>query len=186
MVQEPEDLAVNGSAAIPGTHAKSGLLHHTGEEGFTLLEVVITIIVIGIISLIAIPRIYDQYARLKIIAAARQVAADIRYAQTVAMAEHDSSWVEFDDTQNVYRVYSGPTTASRTLMAHPLEGGTYIRYLDRGKFKNVTISSLSIGVDKAIGFDWFGNTSNSGQIVLNNWITIDVEKETGLVEIIGL
>lgn len=117
-------------------------------------------------------------------AAAKQIMADIRYAQTIAMAQHDSSWVEFDDGQNLYKLYSGPSAASRTLIYNPFEQEEFIKYLDAGDYKGVVFTNLNIGADKSIAFDWFGNTSNFGEIVLNNYTTIKVEKVTGMAQII--
>lgn len=154
-------------------------------KGFTLVEVIIVLVILGIIGVFAIPRLYDQYTDVKVMAVAKQIMADIRYAQTIAMKGHDSSWVEFDDTQNLYGVYSGATEATRSLAVHPLENEAFIQYLDQGKYKNVTITNLNIGADKHIAFDWFGNTSNSGEIVLNNSTTVKVEQETGMVQIVG-
>lgn len=153
------------------------------RKGFTLVELIITMVIIAIISVIAIPKMYSHYVSNKISSAAKIMLADIRYAQSKAMAEHDSTWVEFDESQNLYKLYSGATKATRTLDFNTFENSSFIRYLDQGDFKNVVITDLNIGDDNEIAFDWFGNTSNSGTIVLNNSTTITVEYSTGLVRI---
>lgn len=154
-------------------------------KGFTLTEVIIVLVIIGIISVFAVPRLYDHYHNIKILAAAKQIMADIRYAQTIAMNEHDSSWVEFDDVSNLYKIYSGINRTTRALVKDPFEQQDFIKYLDQGQYKNVVITGLNIGSDKNIAFDWFGNTSNSGEIILNNSTTISVENVTGMVQIVG-
>lgn len=154
-------------------------------KGFTLIEIIITLVILGIISVFAIPKLYDHYENIKVLAAAKQIMADIRYAQTIAMKEHDSSWVEFDDVENLYKIHSGPNWADKSLVNNPYENEPFIKYLDHGEYKNVVITSLNIGAAKYIAFDWFGNTSNSGEIVLNNSTTIKVENVTGMVQIVG-
>ncbi len=155
------------------------------QKGFTLTEVIIVLVIIGIISVFAVPRLYDHYHNIKVMAAAKQIMADIRYAQSIAMNEHDSSWVVFDDVSNLYKIYSGSTEASRALVKDPFEQQDFIKYLDQGEYKNVIITSLNILPGTSIAFDWFGNTSNFGDIVLNNSTTISVENVTGMVQIVG-
>ena len=157
----------------------------TKSKGFTLIEIIIVLVIIGIISVFAAPRIYDNYVSNRITAAAKQILADIRFAQSLAMMGHDSTWVVFDDDENLYKLYSGATKAARTLVEKSSGDGSYIRQLDQGEYKNVTITGLSIGNDKSIAFDWSGNTNNSGSIILNNTVTVTVAMGTGMVRIEG-
>ncbi len=156
---------------------------NSNSEGFTFVEIIIVIVIVGIISVFVAPKIYDNYVNRRINSAAKQILADLRFAQSVAMTDHDSTWVEFDDNQNLYKLYSGSTKATRTLVEKSSGAGSYIRQLNEGEFNNVTITGLSIGNDKSIAFDWFGNTSDSGSIILSNEVTITVEWGTGMVRI---
>ncbi|MBU1777435.1 MAG: prepilin-type N-terminal cleavage/methylation domain-containing protein, partial [Gammaproteobacteria bacterium] len=55
--------------------------------GFTLVEMITIIVILGIISVVAMPRFADTDA-FRNRATADQVAAALRYAQKVAIASH--------------------------------------------------------------------------------------------------
>lgn len=155
------------------------------KTGFTMIEFIIVLVVIGIISVIAIPRMHSHFVELKVMSSARQIAADIRSAQALAISERDSSWVVFDDGNNSYSIYTGNTFATRSPAIDFFKQQDFTRALDEGDFTNVGISALSIGSNKRIGFDRWGNTANYGDITLNNMTTIRVTQSTGMVEIVG-
>lgn len=168
---------------IPFFGSKMLFRRESKQKGFTLVELIITMVIIAILSVIAVPQIYNHYVSNKILAAANIILADIRFAQSLAITEHDSTWVVFDDAQHKYGLYYGPTMNDSPVLN--TSGDPFIQQLDQGHFKNVIISSLNIGNDKSISFDWSGNTSDSGTIILNNSVTVHVELNTGMVKIIG-
>lgn len=149
-----------------------------------MVELVVVLVVIGIISIIAIPKIHAHYVDIKILSAARQIAADIRGAQALAMSEHDSAWVVFDDAANSYSIYTGTTYATRTAATDFYTQGNFTKQLNTGEYINVVISGLNIGSRKLIGFDHWGNTPNSGDITLNSSKIVRVTQSTGMVEIV--
>lgn len=57
------------------------------QRGFTLVELIMTLIVVGVISAVAIPRFFDTNI-FQSRGAADQVKAALRYAQKVAIAQH--------------------------------------------------------------------------------------------------
>jgi len=153
--------------------------------GFTLTEVLIVIVLLGIVGVFAVPRLYDNFTKNKISGAARIIMTDIRYAQELSMSSAENTWVVFDDSANQYRIYKGPSSSNWGLVTtHILDGSSY-RQLNAGVLKDVNITSLDLGIAKTIGFDSGGNSSNSvqGSIVLNNSVTITIQPYTGLVQI---
>ncbi len=168
----------------PASESSSSHKYDSKFSGFTLTEVIIVLVLIGILSVFAVPRIYDHYTERKTKSAATQIATDIRFVQSLAITEHDSTWIEFDDNQHVYTLYSGETEATRTIVQYSSGAGAYIRTLNTGEFRNVTITGLTIGSDKSIAFDRFGNTNDSGSITLNNSVSITVSLGTGMVLIV--
>ena len=65
-----------------------------GEDGFTLLESMLAIIVIGIMAIIAIPRMLPTNRRVAEITA-QQITADMRYARSLAITNYKDYSVKF-------------------------------------------------------------------------------------------
>lgn len=59
------------------------------KKAFTMIELVIVIVVIGIIAMVAIPK-YDQN---RVLIAAQQIASHIRYAQHLAMIDNRTNLI---------------------------------------------------------------------------------------------
>ncbi len=73
-------------------------------KGFSLIETVIILIIIGILSAIAIPKIgFVTSERVSLDGASYMIASDIRYAQEFAMAYRTSKRIIFStSTPNLY------------------------------------------------------------------------------------
>lgn len=74
------------------------------KQGFTLIELALTMSIIGILSAVAVPAIGRLLQASSLDAAARMVQNDIRYAQMLAQTTGDS--YGFRATSNtMYRIY---------------------------------------------------------------------------------
>ncbi len=131
------------------------------SSGFTLTEMVVTIIIIGVIAAIAAPNFLGLLNRNRVNEAVRQIAGAIKEAQRQAIKDSSSC------TVNV-------TSATRTVSGGCLLSNRIIN-------DNVTINS-----DYTITFSGKGNTASSATIVVstsNNAVQkcLDISAGLGLI-----
>ena len=166
------------------------------RQGFTLIEIILVVVIIGIAAFLTIPMLSDA-ADMQARSAANQIVADLDYAKSMAMTHQQNYSLVFDTADNSYQIQD----ASGTVIEHPLRPGTnYVisfsddRHLDQVDITNVNFDS---DISDAITFDYLGSpysgigtgsTLNDGQITVQAGdftLTVDVEPVTGYVTISG-
>lgn len=73
-----------------------------GEKGFTIIELIMTMLLAAILAAVAAPYLFRGQAPLTVPAFARKVADDIRYAQSLAMLR---GGLDTPQTTNPYFLY---------------------------------------------------------------------------------
>ena len=150
------------------------------KKGFTLIEVVIVAVIIGIISTIAIPRFGKVMTRLKMKTSGRDIISQLRLARSYAVSQKKPFGVHFDVNSNQYLLFKDVVN---------LGSETY----DAG---DSTIKIFTLPGDLGFGYCSFSNDvvifrsngsgSSSGSVDLYSqevydWIMIDVLASTGRV-----
>ncbi len=174
--------------------------------GFTLVEILTVLVIIGIASAVVIPQIGSR-DDLRAAAAARILVADLIYAQNVAIAKQQTTYVRFSTASNNYKLLSVANSGGDTVMSHPMTQQSYVQQFGSTSkgLETVSVQSADFdGVDNTIAdeftlaFDEMGapyafcydvNGSSdlkNGQIVLQAGsftTTITVQPYTGEIQV---
>ena len=136
------------------------------SSGFTLIELVVVILLIGIISFVAAPRFFNSSVIMERSAADELISA-LRFTQQMAMSR--GGGIELSTTANSYNV---KYTASGTLLKSPDRTGDYNKTLSLPS--GVTINTVTIA------FTGLGEPSpNIDTTITIGSYVLTVEAETG-------
>lgn len=116
-----------------------------GERGFSLLQIMITLAIVGILVAMVILGVRSTRASMRLNASARNFAQTLERARLDAIRRHDTATVTFLDATNYEVSMDFNNTGSRQARQFTLDGG-------------LTASADSSGNYPSIGFDWRGRT----------------------------
>ena len=82
---------------------KRSIKFNSNNSGFTLLEISLIVVLLGIALGIAIPSLQKPYARYQLQVTARQLVSDIRYLEQTAQSKESNNYkITFDFTNDCY------------------------------------------------------------------------------------
>lgn len=147
-------------------------------KGFTLLELVIVIILIGVIAAIALPRISDN--SIKNYTFVQQTTNALNYSQRLAVSTRCEIRVVVDSTTDTYQVYrrSGGSHQScgngefTEKIRNPLGG-----FLEGKADKGVDVQQGAI-----VTYDMEGKPIEINTTIIIGGINLVVQKGTGYVQ----
>lgn len=164
------------------------------RSGFTLIELATVMSVLAVVAVVVggptLSFIALQRSRL----AATRIAADLAYAQRIAMNSRRRTWALFDVPNNRYYLYAEnlatPGKANRLPLAAALSGDTSAVQLGAADLSGAALSSVSINSTSEIEFNNLGAPADGNgtalpadaAITLNNGVAITVHRVSGLVE----
>lgn len=114
-------------------------------SGFTLIELIVVIVLIGALAYFAMPRV--AIAPLSLRAQAEQLASDVRYVQALSMTQGQRHCLNIDGADS-YRIRNNNCS---TTMAHPATGTTASIVL-----ANASLSTTNLSVANTLEFDGRG------------------------------
>ena len=145
--------------------------------GFTLTELIIVIVLIGIFGAMAMTRTNTGLTTIQVQIAIDQITTDIDYSKSMAFARHDTITLVFSTTLEQYTIYNGPDGSRSAVTDFPNSANGVISF-DQSDFIEVDITSANFGGSSELQFLPLGDPKSGGSIVLNSK-TISVEPVTG-------
>lgn len=126
-------------------------------RGFSLLELIVVIAIVGILGAIAAPRYSQAIQRYRLEMAANRVAADIGLTASYARARGSSATISFAVSTSSYSI-AGLTSTERAGEAHGVN-------LSREPF-GVSISSVDFAGTNTLTIKGYGTPSSGGTVRL--------------------
>jgi type IV fimbrial biogenesis protein FimT len=118
------------------------------SDGFTIIEVLTTIVILGVLAAIAMPAFSKLMPGIRVSSAARQIATDLQLAKMRAIAQHTAQTVTFTQSSSSY------TFGADTRSLGTLYPGTTITNITGGNPVFTTTGTAST---------WSITISNGGQ-----------------------
>jgi len=138
-----------------------------GHRGFTLIEILVVVIILGIASAVIIPQLGSR-DDINAAAASRLVMADIIYAQNAAIVQQKKFYIDFTNA-NRYAVYSDPALAIP--VSHPIRHDAFItKFGDKNTpMAMVSTGAIDFGGYKVLEFDELGTPAGFDPISKNEF-----------------
>ena len=127
----------------------------TSSQGFTLVEIIMVVVLIGILAVSVVPKFMDTSA-ISLQGGAAMVAADIRYTQELAMSTHAPKTITFTTSDTFYTVVSqtmnlpsrvsissGATFTFNSLGEPTAGGGSSVEIQAGSSTKTITVESYT-------------------------------------------
>lgn len=128
------------------------------QRGFTLLEIMVSIAIFGVLLLIAIPNIVNYRHNLELGGVVQNLMSDLRYAQQLAVTEQVEHSVYFIVSEKKYQVkrYGETVTVVKEVSLST-------------EIIDITILNLTEeGSEKEARYNSYGAVKDAGEIILTN------------------
>jgi prepilin-type N-terminal cleavage/methylation domain-containing protein len=131
----------------------------SSARAFSLIELTLVLVIMGIMAAIAAPRYARSLARYRTDMAARRIASDLQVAQNRARSSSTSQTITFDTTASTYTIV-GMTAPDRP-------GQSYVVNLKDDPYL-ATIGTVNFGGGGTLTFNGYGDPDSAGTITLTS------------------
>jgi prepilin-type N-terminal cleavage/methylation domain-containing protein len=142
---------------------------HRRISAFTLVEILVVVVILGISAAIIIPQIGNR-DDLRAASMARQIMADVAYAQSRAVSLQKPQYVWFDATNNQYQVLD-QVSPSQNVITHPVNKTPFTIALGSGRhddLKDVVLDQVSFDGRPVLYFDDLGTPHSYDPVTLSS------------------
>ncbi len=147
------------------------------RAGFTLVELVITVLIMGILAAVAAPKFADTLHRTRVESAAKRIKVDLGLARQNAISRSSTQTVQFTPATDDY------TLPGMADLDHSSQ--TYSVDLAAAPY-NAVLVSATLGGDSDVQFDQYGQPDSGGTITVESGAfkkTVTVDPDTGQASI---
>jgi len=160
--------------------------------GFTLFELVLMVLVLGIAAAMIVPAVGNNIRAPKLRTAANVLAADIEFCASECIGQPGAPRaIIFDTTGNKYTVAVFSTSAA---VAHPMDGMNFVNDFATGRnaqLSGVTLTRLAMGSGTltTLTFDAYGKPLIAADLAITltyngQSMTVTVKAGTGDITIV--
>jgi len=150
--------------------AKGGDIKLLRQRGFSMIELIAVLVIMGILAVAALPRFFDINT-FESRGFHDQVISTLRYAQKIAIAQRRFVCVSF--TSDSITLTSGATAACGTDLTSPTGVSPYV--------VTSPAAEVTLSGGAAFNFDALGKASAAQSIAISGSTPITVVAETGYV-----
>ena len=146
-------------------------------SGFTLSELIIVIMLIGIFASIGMTRTRTGITTIRTQVAIDQITADIDLLRSMAFAKHDTLTMVFSTVNDLYTIYTGPDNSRDIVTSFPNSASGVVSF-QSASLADVDITAASFGSQPEIQFLPLGDLKSGGTITISGY-TITLQDLTG-------
>jgi len=142
------------------------------SNGFTFIEVVVVITIMGILAAVAIVTLSTNSSDFQLNAAVRKIISDVQYAQDLSMTTGNRVQVKFEIDNNRYSLLWADDSPVPNIMG----SGNFVVSLGSGAFRNVEITDTEL-TGGILKFDTIGEPFSNTTLIFSATLIVELNHQ---------